>query len=175
MRKVWVAILGGIILLCIRAALAATIDTAQSPASIEGGQGKEIPPPIFQLPACPVVTPELQRQVLAATSGAERCKIKCTGCGCKGGPGYRGPGNPPGTRGQCVGYKNILTICGPPPHALCSRECAKTETVCKSVQTVRKSKKRTKPTVELSSGPSSAITQSQQGGVQTTPRLTTPP
>jgi hypothetical protein len=53
----------------------------------------------------------------------------CTGCGCKGGPGYRNP-----QTGQCVGYKRLVRECGPYPHARCvfenapgtgrNRECA---------------------------------------------------
>jgi hypothetical protein len=132
--------------------------------------------PIFQLPECPLVTPELRRQVLAATNGAERCKIKCSGCGCKGGPGYRAPREPPGTKGQCVGYKNILSICGPPPHTLCHRECATIVAVCKAVQTVKKSKKGTKSGAESSPGFPSALPPSPQDTVQIgTPPLTTPP
>ncbi len=52
----------------------------------------------------------------------------CKGCGCKGGPGYRGPD------GKCVGFKNLVKVCGPSPHRLCvfenapgtgqNRECA---------------------------------------------------
>lgn len=53
---------------------------------------------------------------------------KCRGCGCKGGPGYRGP------NGRCVGFKNLKKICGDPPTTRCdfentpgtgaNRECA---------------------------------------------------
>ena len=37
----------------------------------------------------------------------------CTGCGCRGGPGYRGP------NGQCVSYRNLDRICGSGPHSAC--------------------------------------------------------
>jgi len=53
---------------------------------------------------------------------------RCKGCGCKGGPGYRGPNN------KCVGFKNLTKICGNPPTKRCifenapgtgaNRECA---------------------------------------------------
>ena len=52
----------------------------------------------------------------------------CRGCGCKGGPGYRGPD------GKCVGFRNLLKVCGNPPETRCvfenapgtgaNRECA---------------------------------------------------
>jgi hypothetical protein len=45
------------------------------------------------------------------------CATSCKGCGCRGGPGYRD------TRGKCVGYRELTSRCGPPPHAGCSREC----------------------------------------------------
>lgn len=37
---------------------------------------------------------------------------KCTGCGCKGGPGYRDLGS-----GKCVGFKELEKRCGSPPDA----------------------------------------------------------
>jgi hypothetical protein len=42
----------------------------------------------------------------------------CTGCGCKGGPGYRGPD------GKCVGFKNLAKVCGTPPEQRCVFENA---------------------------------------------------
>jgi hypothetical protein len=33
----------------------------------------------------------------------------CTGCGCKGGPGYRAPD------GHCVGFNELDKVCGNPP------------------------------------------------------------
>jgi hypothetical protein len=42
----------------------------------------------------------------------------CHGCGCKGGPGYRGPD------GQCVGYRDLDRICGNPPASHCVFENA---------------------------------------------------
>ena len=40
----------------------------------------------------------------------------CSGCGCRGGPGYRGP------NGQCVGWDRLHRICGSPPTTRCSAE-----------------------------------------------------
>jgi hypothetical protein len=40
----------------------------------------------------------------------------CSGCGCKGGPGYRGPD------GKCVGWANIGNVCGSPPTTRCRAE-----------------------------------------------------
>jgi hypothetical protein len=44
--------------------------------------------------------------------------IACKGCGCKGGPGYRGPD------GRCVGYANLKSVCGTPPETNCAKEGA---------------------------------------------------
>jgi len=40
----------------------------------------------------------------------------CSGCGCKGGPGYRGP------NGRCVGWADIGRTCGSPPTLRCTPE-----------------------------------------------------
>lgn len=40
----------------------------------------------------------------------------CSGCGCRGGPGYRGPD------GRCVGWKDISRTCGSPPTTRCKAE-----------------------------------------------------
>ncbi|WP_245263420.1 hypothetical protein [Azorhizobium doebereinerae] len=56
------------------------------------------------------------------SSGAveARCpeRPSCTGCGCKGGPGYRGPD------GTCVGFKQLSQVCGDPPDRRCTFENA---------------------------------------------------
>ena len=41
----------------------------------------------------------------------------CSGCGCKGGPGWRSK-----RTGQCVGKKNLTKECGSPPS---SKRCVK--------------------------------------------------
>jgi len=40
----------------------------------------------------------------------------CSGCGCRGGPGYRGPS------GRCVGWSEIGRTCGDPPTTRCTPE-----------------------------------------------------
>ena len=45
----------------------------------------------------------------------------CSGCGCRGGPGYRGP------NGQCVGWANLNKVCGVPPTKNCTNEGGKDE------------------------------------------------
>jgi hypothetical protein len=40
----------------------------------------------------------------------------CSGCGCRGGPGYRAP------NGRCVGWADIGRICGSPPSKNCTPE-----------------------------------------------------
>jgi hypothetical protein len=52
---------------------------------------------------------------LRKSKGKENCvplQDRCTGCGCKGGPGYRSL-----RTGECVGYKLLASECGNPPAA----------------------------------------------------------
>ena len=42
--------------------------------------------------------------------------LACQGCGCRGGPGYRGPD------GKWVGWVNIGRVCGSPPTTHCTPE-----------------------------------------------------
>jgi hypothetical protein len=42
--------------------------------------------------------------------------LPCSGCSCRGGPGYRGPD------GKCVGWGNIGAVCGSPPTTRCTPE-----------------------------------------------------
>jgi hypothetical protein len=67
---------------------------------------------------CPYVSAELAAKVVAALKGMSQCEVHCSGCGCKGGPGYRSR-----STGHCVGWGEIVSVCGPPPHQLCDREC----------------------------------------------------
>ncbi len=56
---------------------------------------------------------------LPATSPAsadDACR--CKGCGCKGGPGWRGPD------GFCVSQSKLAAICGSPPGTHCKQEGA---------------------------------------------------
>ena len=50
--------------------------------------------------------------LVAGGAGAEAC----SGCGCRGGPGYRAP------NGRCVGWADIGRICGSPPSKNCTPE-----------------------------------------------------
>ena len=45
----------------------------------------------------------------------------CSGYGCKGGPGYRGPD------GNCVGWKALNKVCGTPPTTKCTPEQVNSE------------------------------------------------
>ena len=56
----------------------------------------------------------------AATGSA----CRCMGCGCKGGPGWRGQ------NGQCVSHANLTKDCGSPPSTRCTHEGA--QQVCPS-------------------------------------------
>jgi hypothetical protein len=58
-----------------------------------------------------------------AKKSSRSCQERCCGCGCKGGPGYRGP------RG-CVEWADLLSVCGDAPHADCKRECAAVVPAC---------------------------------------------
>jgi hypothetical protein len=66
---------------------------------------------------CPLLTAELVHAILPEVTGHGGCKVRCSGCGCKGGPGYRDQQH------QCVSYANIIQKCGPPPHSGCVAEC----------------------------------------------------
>lgn len=52
-----------------------------------------------------------------STAFAEEA-CRCKGCGCKGGPGWRGPD------GACVSTAKLAEICGSPPGAACKQEAA---------------------------------------------------
>ena len=52
--------------------------------------------------------------LIATASPSLACM--CTGCGCKGGPGFRGPD------GRCVSYKKLMSVCGQPATMNCTDE-----------------------------------------------------
>lgn len=54
--------------------------------------------------------------VVAILAGCSDLVLACTGCGCKGGPGYRGPD------GRCVGWSQLNAKCGNPPTSRCTFE-----------------------------------------------------
>jgi hypothetical protein len=51
-------------------------------------------------------------------AGAQDTTCRCKGCGCKGGPGWRGP------EGTCVSKAKLTEICGSPAGAPCTQEAA---------------------------------------------------
>jgi hypothetical protein len=57
----------------------------------------------------------LQLVAILLLAGAASA-LACSGCGCRGGPGYRGPD------GRCVGYANLKRVCGDPPETKCIKE-----------------------------------------------------
>jgi hypothetical protein len=71
---------------------------------------------------CPLITKEIHNLVKATVR--ETCLVGCKGCGCKGGTGFRAK------TGQCVGFAEILSKCGPPPHSNCVAECFPTLPSC---------------------------------------------
>jgi Excalibur calcium-binding domain len=73
---------------------------------------------------CPLISPELAKEIAAELKGQGKCDTYCSGCGCKGGPGYRDRDD------HCVGWKDIIQKCGPPPHDRCARECEPVSAGC---------------------------------------------
>jgi len=59
--------------------------------------------------------------ILIVTIGASVANAQCwcSGCGCKGGPGYRDTDN------HCVSHKDLTKKCGVPPSQRCTYEGAK--------------------------------------------------
>ncbi len=54
--------------------------------------------------------------VIATTPAEARCVLDtsfCSGCGCKGGPGWRHIAS-----GRCVGFRELAAKCGAPPSSL---------------------------------------------------------
>lgn len=66
---------------------------------------------------CPSMSEVLVSKVAAWIKGKGQCKAYCTGCGCKGGPGFRD------SQGNCVRWAEVITKCGLSPHRGCRREC----------------------------------------------------
>ena len=75
---------------------------------------------------------------VAATSAAfadDACR--CKGCGCKGGPGWRGPD------GMCVSKSALAETCGSPAGAPCKQESV--TRVCFGKQSALTPQKANKP------------------------------
>jgi hypothetical protein len=66
---------------------------------------------------CLTASPEVANLIAKQRKG--QCEIHCSGCGCKGGPGYRSRDKAK----QCVSWKKLVETCGPAPHRKCDREC----------------------------------------------------
>jgi hypothetical protein len=60
----------------------------------------------------------LSLAVLGAATALAQDACRCKGCGCKGGPGWRGP------EGTCVSKAKLAQVCGEPAGAPCVREAA---------------------------------------------------
>jgi hypothetical protein len=54
----------------------------------------------------------------APSAGFAQEVCRCQGCGCKGGPGWRGPD------GTCVSTAKLAEICGTPAGTPCTQEAA---------------------------------------------------
>src|SRR5689334_3077866 len=59
---------------------------------------------------------------VALCSATVTAEENCSGCGCKGGPGYRGPPTTRHPKGECVGWAQLNKICGNPPTTHCTPE-----------------------------------------------------
>ncbi len=55
---------------------------------------------------------------LPSTPAVAEEVCRCKGCGCKGGPGWRGP------EGTCISQAKLAEICGSPAGAPCVKEAA---------------------------------------------------
>ena len=73
---------------------------------------------------CPAIGPDLAKRVASEIKGNGLCQTFCRGCGCKGGPGFRA------SDGECVKWADVVTKCGPAPHAGCDRECVPVAKAC---------------------------------------------
>lgn len=65
---------------------------------------------------CALVPPGLSKVIGDFLKGKGTCGASCTGCGCKGGPGYR-------DEKGCVSWAKLESQCGPSPHKRCTKEC----------------------------------------------------
>ena len=68
-------------------------------------------------PTCFTGSPQRAAELAKARKESGGCGVKCKGCGCRGGPGYRN------AKGRCVSYRRLVKECGPPPYLKCKAEC----------------------------------------------------
>ena len=66
---------------------------------------------------CVIATSTEAKRLAQIGRSEADCPAGCSGCGCRGGPGYRNSKN------ECVGYSNLVSDCGPPLHNKCAKEC----------------------------------------------------
>lgn len=67
---------------------------------------------IFALAAVSLLSPP----AVSPAQAQESCR--CKGCGCRGGPGWRGPD------GYCVSQAKLAEVCGSPAGTPCKQEAA---------------------------------------------------
>lgn len=77
-----------------------------------------------QSAACAVFDKDRAKAMAAIRQKQPECSVRCRGCGCKGGPGYRN------NDGRCVSYNSLIKECGPPPHTRCRPECEEPVVTC---------------------------------------------
>jgi hypothetical protein len=77
-----------------------------------------MPYPQAALRAACLVLALLAGLARASPAAAYGCpeRPSCSGCGCRGGTGYRAPD------GHCVGFRELARVCGPNPARVCSFE-----------------------------------------------------
>lgn len=91
---------------------------------------------------CSIILEKDVQAYAAARKGSSNCGVKCLGCGCKGGPGYRVLQG--SRKGGCVSYSNLVRDCGPAPHGKCRSECVPVVVGCRKPTDaeVKKAKKQ---------------------------------
>ncbi|TBW38197.1 hypothetical protein EYW49_09610 [Siculibacillus lacustris] len=65
---------------------------------------------------CTPDAPDPASTRLLPTPKGDPSAAACSGCGCKGGPGYRGP------NGRCVAWRDLARTCGPTLPGACVAE-----------------------------------------------------
>lgn len=72
---------------------------------------------------CALVPPGISKIIGDFLKGKGTCPASCSGCGCKGGPGYRDANG-------CVSWAQLEKRCGPSPHKGCTKECIPVVPAC---------------------------------------------
>jgi hypothetical protein len=86
---------------------------------------------------CPNTDPAQAKRVADAIKGLGQCQVRCKGCGCKAGPGYRMPGPPTQIlqlpsrkKGECAAWVGLERQCGK-GYGDCTAECTKVVFACR--------------------------------------------